>query len=594
MTGDGGLDLVDLSLSTAGRWCSKLFSMAGERITRFAPMSERLAGQGRSLSALRAAYLDVDPTVLVDWDHRDALERVDAAVARADVVITSFEGGRYDGPYDAGRIRALNPGAVHLTLSPFGIVGPYRTLRTSSIVDWAASGYLYITGEPDREPLAGPTEFCSYVAGYTGAAAIEAAWHHRRRHGGGHVHLDVSVMEAMLGVHNSLFSRVSTGEIVGRTGNDVGPGTYPHVTYPGSDGELFLGIVTDEEWDRFVIAIDRTDLAADDRVRTGADRKAHRDVVDAVVLPWIAETPVDAAAAGLQARHVPATRECTAADILRDAGHPSWLPTTAHRRRRCGAGARRPGAHRGEARAGPPRGNRQQRRPRRRGRPAYRRRRSGQCVQLDVAPRRHRRGRRDPVVGGPLRDAHPGRSRSAGDPARATQCLPVGPPGIAAVRQREDEPQQARGGHRPQGPRRPATGPTPGRAGRRDGAELPARCARPSGSRLPISRRRQPRRRVRVAQRVRHGGPQSGLGLVRHAHRSGVVDPQPDPLRRRTGDEARDPAPRRRGGRGRRARRFAGSPPPPRAWCRRALRPLATRDVRGHERRGHPGRLARR
>ena len=215
---------------------------------------------------------------------------------RADVVITSFEGGRYDGPYDAGRIRALNAGVVHLTLSPFGIVGPYRTLRTSSIVDWAASGYLYITGEPDREPLAGPTEFCSYVAGYTGATAVEAAWHQRRRHGGGHVHLDVSVMEAMLGVHNSLFSRVSTGEIVGRTGNDVGPGTYPHVTYPGSDGELFLGIVTDEEWDRFVIAIDRTDLAADDRVRTGADRKANQDVVDAVVLPWIAETPVDDAA----------------------------------------------------------------------------------------------------------------------------------------------------------------------------------------------------------------------------------------------------------------------------------------------------------
>ena len=318
MTGDGGLDLVDLPV--AGRPVVFEAVLDGRRAsrTRFAPMSERLAGQGRSLSALHAAYLDVDPTVLVDWDHRDTLEHVDAAVARADVVITSFEGGCYDGPYDAGRIRALNPAAVHLTLSPFGIVGPYRTLRTSSIVDWAASGYLYITGEPDR-PLAGPTEFCSYVAGYTGAAAIEAAWHHRRRHGGGYVHLDVSVMEAMLGVHNSLFSRVSTGEIVGRTGNDVGPGTYPHVTYPGSDGELFLGIVTDEEWDRFVIAIDRTDLAADDRVRTGADRKAHRDVVDAVVLPSIAETPVDAAAAGLQARHVPATRECTAADILRDA-----------------------------------------------------------------------------------------------------------------------------------------------------------------------------------------------------------------------------------------------------------------------------------
>ena len=311
--------IVDLSRHTAGSFCSKLFAMAGESVTRFAPASESDSPAGAPfLSELRRAYLRVEPTIAVDWNDARSRARVDEAIAAADAVIDSFRAGRYDSPYDEARIRSLSEDAVHLTVSPFGLDGPYSGYDTSSLVEWAAGGYLAITGEPERAPLAGPPELCGYVAGYAAAVALEAGLR-RRATRPGPVHVDLSVMEALLSVHNGSFSRLASGGDFRRMGNDVGPATYPHVTYAGPDGRLFLGIVTDEEWDRFAIAIERPELAADPGFRSGEARKANWEAVDEIVAAWCEKVPVDAAADRLQALHIPATRECSASHLLEDA-----------------------------------------------------------------------------------------------------------------------------------------------------------------------------------------------------------------------------------------------------------------------------------
>ena len=55
-----------------------------------------------------------------------------------------------------------------------GIAGAfYAAFKSSPLVDWAAGGYLYITGLPGREPLAGPAALPAYVTGYVAASAVE-------------------------------------------------------------------------------------------------------------------------------------------------------------------------------------------------------------------------------------------------------------------------------------------------------------------------------------------------------------------------------------------------------------------------------------
>jgi crotonobetainyl-CoA:carnitine CoA-transferase CaiB-like acyl-CoA transferase len=168
------MKVVDLSRSTAGQFCSKLLAMAGEDVTRFVPLADGERTPSWS-AALRQSYLQVDPTIPIDWDRPVLLDGLDSSLGGADVIISSYQGGKYESPYDDARIRSLNPTVVHLTLSPFGTSGPYSGLRTSSLVEWAASGYLYITGEPNLPPLPGPAELCGYVAGYMATLAVEAA-----------------------------------------------------------------------------------------------------------------------------------------------------------------------------------------------------------------------------------------------------------------------------------------------------------------------------------------------------------------------------------------------------------------------------------
>ena len=50
-----------------------------------------------------------------------------------------------------------------------GSRGPYARGASSPLVDWASGGYLYLTGEPAREPLQGGGPWASYLTGATAA-----------------------------------------------------------------------------------------------------------------------------------------------------------------------------------------------------------------------------------------------------------------------------------------------------------------------------------------------------------------------------------------------------------------------------------------
>jgi crotonobetainyl-CoA:carnitine CoA-transferase CaiB-like acyl-CoA transferase len=254
----------------------------------------------------------------VEWADQDDRHRVEKALRRADAVISSYYQGAFASPYDDEAVRELNPRAVHVIVSPFGVSGSYRDYPSSSLVDWAAGGYLHITGEPDRPPLPGPPDMCAYVSGYMAAIAIESGMA-RVRSGRPGVTLDISHMETMCSLHQAAFPRLVAGEVMTRAGNVVGPATYPHGSYPCGHGELFLGIVTDEEWDRFLIAIDRPELCDDPQFVTGAARKANAHLVDEIVTSWTGrEESPERAATLLQVGKVPATACATPGDLLED------------------------------------------------------------------------------------------------------------------------------------------------------------------------------------------------------------------------------------------------------------------------------------
>jgi crotonobetainyl-CoA:carnitine CoA-transferase CaiB-like acyl-CoA transferase len=305
---------VDLSTGVAGQWAAKLLAMGGAEVIR----PEHGDGTYNRLPA-HAAYLDQAKRV-VPWTGAELLDG-------ADLVFTTFDQGERLG---LARGLAMPAGCIEVTTSTFGTTGPYARLRGGPLAAWAAGGYLYITGKPDRAPLIGPEFLCEYIAGYEAAIGAEAALQLRDRTGLVR-HLDVSAMEAMLLMHQTTFSMLAGGMIRQRTGRYYE--TYPLVARPCSDGHVLIGVVTDEEFDRFTLAIGRPDLAVDPRFADKDTRNAYRDALDAEMAPFLEAHDGDEVVAILHANGVAAAKVAGIEDVLanpqlafRDYWHPGPLP----------------------------------------------------------------------------------------------------------------------------------------------------------------------------------------------------------------------------------------------------------------------------
>jgi crotonobetainyl-CoA:carnitine CoA-transferase CaiB-like acyl-CoA transferase len=264
--------VLDLASDVGGRFAGKLLAMSGLRVVR--PVESRPATLDGEVPDPVAVYLDAYRETV----RCDRIDDLSALVEDEDLVLLSFDRGRYAGLVSEAWVERLPATCIQVATSTFGTFGPYSTFRGGPLADWAAGGYLAITGEPDREPLIGPENLCGYITGYTAAIAAEAALGYRRRTGIG-AQIDVCAMEAMLSVHQSTFSRMAAGIVRERTGRYTE--VYPLVVRPCREGYVSLGVVTDPEFDRLAMAFGLEDLLTDPRFGDKDARWDHRDELDA-------------------------------------------------------------------------------------------------------------------------------------------------------------------------------------------------------------------------------------------------------------------------------------------------------------------------
>ena len=210
MTGPAlsGLRVLDLSDDAAGAYCTKLLADLGADV---------LLAEGPEGHPLRRAGPfqggTPDPNGSGRFIHlcankqRIPLEaqaepgRVLALAAEADLVVENFPPGRAAAlglsPDD---LRRDNLALVVVSITPFGLTGPWRDWQTEEIVEWALGGYMYFGGDPDREPLMVPGHQGQLHAGLQGAIAATAALWWARETGEGQ-HVDVSRLESLWTAH---------------------------------------------------------------------------------------------------------------------------------------------------------------------------------------------------------------------------------------------------------------------------------------------------------------------------------------------------------------------------------------------------------
>lgn len=165
------LRVIDASEHIAGQHAARLFAALGASVVLVEPEGGSSIRQlppfdARDGASLLFCHLNLGKQRrVIEWPSPAGAEALAELSSEADVVITN--------PATAAVLPAEQiAGQVRAVVSDFGAVGPYAEWRGSEMVHQALAGVMFVTGDPEREPLYG----CSYRAYFaTGAALFNGA-----------------------------------------------------------------------------------------------------------------------------------------------------------------------------------------------------------------------------------------------------------------------------------------------------------------------------------------------------------------------------------------------------------------------------------
>ena len=273
-----GWRVVELSTGIAASYCGKMFADAGAEVVKIEPpqgdpMRRWSAGGG---AGALFGYLAADKRSVLRDD-----EGVSALIGGADLVITDLTDG-----WSLDDVAArVGQSAVVAAITPFGTTGPYvdQQVDANEFILQALCGSIAGRGWPGSEPLQAGGRIGEWVAGTFAAVASAAAVRHARSGGGGAV-IDVSIYESMVVVMGSL-SAMSASVLGGDAFMTQRSLELPSIV-PTADGMIGFCTITAQQFQDFLVLIDRPDLLDDDDLAAMPGRVRRRDEFLAMVQRW--------------------------------------------------------------------------------------------------------------------------------------------------------------------------------------------------------------------------------------------------------------------------------------------------------------------
>jgi crotonobetainyl-CoA:carnitine CoA-transferase CaiB-like acyl-CoA transferase len=272
-----------------GPSCGLALADLGAEVIKVEPIE---GDNTRRLEAAGAGFFPVfnrnKKSLAVDLKRAEGRDIVHRLIDSADVLTENFRPGALEKlGFGHAALARRNPRLVYCSLKGF-LDGPYQHRAALDEVVQMMGGLAYMTGLPER-PLRAGASVIDIMGGTFGALGVLAALRERETTGRGRL------------VTSALFE--STAYLVAQhiaqfelTGEAPPPmsvkrpawGIYDifETADTGSENaRLFVGVVTDTQWEIFCREFGLADLAADARLRSNGDRVKER----AWLLPRLAE-----------------------------------------------------------------------------------------------------------------------------------------------------------------------------------------------------------------------------------------------------------------------------------------------------------------
>ena len=227
--------------------------------------------------------------------------------AQADVVLENYGPGTME-RLGCGweQLSATNPRLIYLALKGF-LAGPYEHRPALDEVVQFQAGLAYMTGPPGR-PLRAGASIIDILGAVFGVTAVLAALRERDRTGKGQRVSSALFESAVFLMGSHMAGLAATGEEPPPMPARRGAWGIYDVFATAGEGQLFIGVTSDQQWARFCDAFGLDAMKADARLATNAQRARERSWLIPALQEVFATLPYDTV-----------TARCEAAGI-------SWAP----------------------------------------------------------------------------------------------------------------------------------------------------------------------------------------------------------------------------------------------------------------------------
>jgi crotonobetainyl-CoA:carnitine CoA-transferase CaiB-like acyl-CoA transferase len=272
-----GVRVVEFAHMVMGPSCGLVLADLGAEVIKVEPLegdnTRRLMGAGAGFYPM---FNRNKKSLALDMKNEEGKEIALKLICSADVMTENFRPGALEKMgFGYEDLRKHNPRLVYCTMKGF-LSGPYEHRPALDEVVQMMGGLAYMTGLPDR-PLRVGSSVNDIMGGMFAAIGILAALREREKTSEGQL-----VRSALY--ENTAFLVAQHMAQLAITGEEPPPmavkkpawGVYDIFATKDSD-RLFVGVVTDTQWEVFCREFGAGELAADQRLKTNGLRVQARD-----------------------------------------------------------------------------------------------------------------------------------------------------------------------------------------------------------------------------------------------------------------------------------------------------------------------------
>lgn len=281
-----GVRVLDFSRVLAGPLCAQVLGDFGADVVKIEhpERGDDTRDWGMRVGKTETTYFNSmnrnKRSIALDLASAEGQALARELVAKADVLVQNFKtGGMEKMGLGYEQLRAINPRLVYCSVTGYNRGGAEAKRPGYDLVIQGQAGIMAMNGEAGQGPLKFGIAAVDLMTGMASAQAVLAALYQREKTGQGR-HVEMALYDCGLMITSySGLEALFLGEDPPKYGN-AHPSIVPYGVFDAADGPVIISVGNNAQFERLCVdALQRPDLAADERFKTNLGRGQHREAL---------------------------------------------------------------------------------------------------------------------------------------------------------------------------------------------------------------------------------------------------------------------------------------------------------------------------